>query len=81
MGFTVLAWIADVRNRPTIRQSNKLGEAIEAAARMPEDQKFFSHLERAIPHSRAIDISAIVMLLLLALAAAYLFYSRGALPS
>jgi hypothetical protein len=74
-----LAWIADVRNRPTIRQSKKIGEAIEAAARMPEHQKFFSHLEKRIPHSTAIDISAIIMLLLLGVAAAYLFYNRGVL--
>ena len=83
MGFTVVVWIADVRNRPAIRQSKAVGKAIEvdASAGIPEAQRFFSGLEKGISHSRAINVSAIVMLLLLGIATMYLLCSRGELPA
>ena len=80
MGLTALVWIADVRNRPAIHQSKRVGEAIEEATKVPDNQKFFSGLDKGVSHSTAIDISAIVMLLLLGVATIYLFCSRGELP-
>ena len=82
LGFTIVAWIADVRNRPAIRQSKDVGKSIEEddSAGIPEGQRFFSGLEKGVSHSTAINVFAIVMLALLGIATIYLFCGRGELP-
>jgi 4-hydroxybenzoate polyprenyltransferase len=79
---TLLFWIADLRNRPAIYRTKHVGADIEgdAASGIPNNQRFFAGLEEGISHSTAINIFAIVMLLLLTVATAYLFCRRGELP-
>jgi len=80
VAVTVLFWIADCRNRPAIHRSKLVGAAIEADPTIPENQRFFARLDEGISHSTAINIFAIVMLLLLAAATLYLFCAHGELP-
>lgn len=80
MVFTVFAWIADNRNRAAIRQSKKVGDALEAEMKLPDDQRFFYGLKDGITHSTAINVSAIVVLVLLGYATCYLLCHRGVLP-
>ena len=82
IAVTLLLWSADYRNRPAIHRSKAVGTAIEqdAANAIPETQRFFAGLEVGMSHSTVINIFAIVMLVLLAGATAYLFCTRGELP-
>lgn len=86
--ITVLMWLADVRNWAALRASKDAGAAIEQHedASIPVEQRFFARLktesfvERFVTHSRAIDVFAIAMVLLLGTATWYLFSHRGVLP-
>lgn len=86
--ITALMWLADVRNRAALRASKDAGAAIEQHqdASIPADQRFFARLkteslvERFVTHSRAIDVFAIAMVVLLGAATWYLCSHKGVLP-
>jgi hypothetical protein len=85
---TALMWLADVRNRSATRASKDAGVAIEKAAEagIPAEQRFFERLEtttrasKLSTHSRAIDLFASLMIILLGVATRYLWLHRGTLP-
>jgi hypothetical protein len=77
-GATILFWFGDIRNRKAIGAAKTAGAAIEAdpASEIPENQRYFSGLNRGVRHGMLIDVFAIVMLVLLVLAAALVRYGR-----
>ena|SRR5437773_2558323 len=81
--ITVLMWIADKRNRIAIHRSKDVGASIEkdAAAAIPDEQRFFAHLDEGISHSRAIDFFAVIVLIALMGATVYLFCTGGVFKS
>jgi hypothetical protein len=83
VAFTLLLWMGDARNRPAIHRSKEVGAEIERdpTSEIPENQRFFSGLEKGVSHSRAIDVFGAIMLLLLGVATVYLLCSRGQLPA
>lgn len=86
---TPLMWLADYRNRSAIHASKDIGAAIEedTGAGISENQRFFARLrtetrrEKMLTHSRAIDVFAALMSVLLLLATIYLALNKGTLPS
>ena len=83
IGITILMWVADRRHRPAIGRSKTAGINIEKdpSAGIPEDQKYFTDIEGGFSHSRAIDVFAIIALILLGAATVFLICYRGQLPS
>jgi membrane-bound metal-dependent hydrolase YbcI (DUF457 family) len=79
---TILMWLADRRNRPAIRSPKNIGMAIEIdkTAAIPDEQRFFSSLEKGISHSLIIDVLSIVLLIIFVLAAWYLWKHNGVIP-
>jgi len=49
--ITILFWILDIRNRSGLRIARDAGEAIEAAAEVPYEQRFFYQLAGTQPTS------------------------------
>jgi len=88
MVITALMWLADVRNRAALRASKDAGAAIEEHqdANVPTDQRFIarlkteSYFDKFVTHSRAIDVFAIAMIILLGAATWYLLSHSGVLP-
>jgi hypothetical protein len=86
--ITLLMWLADVRNRAALQASKDAGAAIEAHedAGIPEPQRFFprvraeTRFERVITHSFVINMFALVMAALFALAVWVLYSTKGELP-
>jgi hypothetical protein len=77
---TGLFWFADRRHRAAVDGSKKVGEAIERAAQIPKDQRYFEGLNESYEyfrHSLLIDISCGVALFFLILATALLICSGG----
>lgn len=79
VGMTILFWIGDRRNRPAIRRSKDVGEAIERELELADPQQFFSKLDEGMSHSTAIDIFAMVMIIMLSVATGYLLGTGGKL--
>ena len=78
---TALYWAEDRRRRIAGRRANLVGAGIEAMAELPQDLRFFTHINlRRTLHSHIVDAFCAVMLLGLVVGAAYLFWSAGALP-
>ncbi len=84
LGFlvTILFWLADLRNQPALGAAKKAGQAIEEdqASEIPENQRYFHRLEKGVRFGVIVNIFAIGMLVLLGIAAAYLFGHHGELP-
>ena len=80
IAVTVLMWIADYRHRPAIYWSKEVGANIEKAEQIPDDQQFFSKLDRGFSHGTAINIFAGVSIFLLLIATACLICSGGRFP-
>ena len=74
LGATILFWLGDIRNRPGISAAKSVGAAIEAdpASDIPESQRYFSRLNQGLRHGVTINVFAIVMLVLLAIATIHL---------
>jgi len=79
---TIYMWLADRRHRPSIGRSKHVGKSIEVdpSAGIPEDQRFFSGIDKGPPHGWLIDFLALIMILFLVLATWYLICTRGELP-
>lgn len=56
--LNVMMWLADRRNRPALGRAKDIGMAIEedASNGIKEERRFFSNLDRGVPHSFMIDI-------------------------
>jgi hypothetical protein len=83
IAVTLFMWLADYRHRPAIGRSKDVGASIEldANAGIPDEQRFFSKLDKGFSHSTAINIFAGVIILFLFVATVYLICSGGRLPS
>ena len=86
--ITALMWLADRRNRAALRASKDAGFAIEQDqdADIPTEQRFFARLtaesrdEKIVTHSRAIDVLAIIMIVLFGVTTLCLYSYKGVLP-
>jgi hypothetical protein len=56
--LNVMMWLADARNRPAIGCAKEIGKAIEQeqANGVKPEWRFFTKLDRGVPHSYVIDI-------------------------
>lgn len=74
LGATILFWLGDIRNRPGISAAKSVGAAIETdpASEIPEAQRYFSRLNQGLRHGVTINVFAIVMLVLFAIATIHL---------
>jgi hypothetical protein len=79
---TICMWLADIRNRSSIRSPGIIGMAIELDARaaIPANQRFFFSLKKRITHSLVIDVLSIALLLIFAWATWYLLKHNGVIP-
>jgi hypothetical protein len=79
---TILFWLGDLRNQPAIGAAKRVGEAIEkdSTSGIPQDQWYFPQLAEGVRFGVIVNVFAIGMLVLLALATAYLLCNRGQLP-
>lgn len=80
IAVTILMWTADCRHRSAIGRSRDVGSSIERDEKIPDDQHFFSKLDRGFSHSTAIDIFAGISIFLLLIATAYLICNGGRFP-
>jgi hypothetical protein len=80
--ITILMWLTDWRHRPAIKRAKLVGEAIEKdpAAEIPASQRYLSNLDRAVSHSRMIDVVALLLLGLFVMSTIYLCRNQGRLP-
>jgi hypothetical protein len=80
--ITILFWLGELRNQPAIGAAKRVGEAIEkdSASEIPEDQRYFPQLAQGVRFGIIVNVFAIGMLVLLAIATAYLICNRGQLP-
>jgi len=83
MVITVFMWLADWRHRPAIGVLKDMGKAIEQdpSAGIPQEQHYFTKLEKGISHSWIINVFALSILLLLLFSTVYLFRSGGKIPT
>ena len=81
IAITVLMWAADYRNRAAIGRSKEVGKNIEKAEEIPEQQQYFSNLNKGFSHSITIDIFAGISILLLLIATFILICNGGHFPT
>jgi hypothetical protein len=64
---TLMMWFADYRNRSAIARAKDIGRHVETdpEAEIPDERRFFTHLERGIPYRVLIDLFAVLSALLL----------------
>jgi hypothetical protein len=82
MCFTALFWFADHCHRSALRQSMKVGIAVErdASAGIPEDQRFFSRLEERSLYDIALDVLTGILMFILSITGILLFLSGDKIP-
>jgi hypothetical protein len=71
---TLMFWYADYRVRPAVERAKYIGQHIETdpESEIPDERRFFTHLERGIPYRVLIDLFAVVSVVLLVAGAAVL---------
>jgi len=78
--ITIAMWLADYRHRTAIGSLKQAGQSIEKSENIPEDQRFFSGLNKGVRHGTLIDVLSVIILLALIFATCYLICAHGELP-